>query len=113
MNNKFLLAHEVKLLIKDLDGLILLLPRKEFVLKNKLQEDLYELLELIYFTNYLSVKERALYQKKILTKVSMIDYYIERCFNNKYLSEKQVLSFSRKLLKINKMIMGWINGSKT
>ena len=39
----------------------------------------------------------------------MLDFYLERCYVNKYLSKKQVLSRIDKLSIIIKMVYGWMN----
>lgn len=111
MKDNFLLPKEIKLFLESLDEMIVNLPRKEQLIKNRFYQDSYDLLELVYLANQVNGKERIKYQKNMLSKISMIDYYLERCFKNKYISEKQALSKSRHLLKINKMICGWIHGS--
>ena len=38
----------------------------------------------------------------------MIDFYIERCLKSKYINNKVCEKMSKDLLKITKMIYGWI-----
>ena len=45
------------------------------VLKTKILEEFYEILELIYFVNRLEVRKRKYYQNKILAKISLLDYF--------------------------------------
>ena len=38
----------------------------------------------------------------------MLDYYLERSYNNKYISEKVCINKCNQLSKITKLINGWI-----
>lgn len=108
-----MIIREVKAFIESLDKILINLPRREVVLKERFKKDSYDLLELVYMANQMEVKDRQHYQRQCLTKISMLDYYLEVCFKKKYMSEKQVLKRSRKLLQINKMMYGWIYESKS
>ena len=113
MKDKLLIIREVKAFIESLDEILINLPRREVVLKERFKKDSYDLLELVYMANQVELKDRHIYQRQCLTKISMLDYYLEVCFKKKYMIEKQVLKRSRKLLQINKMMYGWIYESKS
>ena len=65
------------------------------------------MLYLVYRCNYNSNKKEE-YYKDILSNISMLDFYLERCLKNKYISSKSCEKLSKDLLKITKMIYGWI-----
>lgn len=111
MKDKLLIVREIKSFIESLDEALINLPRREVVLKERFKKDSYDLLELVYMVNQMEL--RHIYQRQCLTKISMLDYYLEVCFKKKYMSEKQVLKRSRKLLQMNKMMYGWIYESKS
>lgn len=95
----------------SLDNLIINYPRKENVIKDRLFNDSLDILYLIYKANY--SKDRRNIQIEILSKISMLDFYLERSLKNKYISEKQCLKKSNQLLTITKMVHGWIKSDKS
>ena len=52
---------------------------------------------------------KVTYQIKALGKINKLDFYLERAYKLKYISEKQLLSKADELGKINKMIYAWCN----
>ena len=111
MHNDFLIVKNMKNFIMSLDNIVINYPRKEKVIKDKLYNDSLDILYLIYLAN--NSKDRKNIQIKILSKISMLDFYFERSLKNKYLSEKQCLKMTNKLLIIHKMILGWIKSAES
>ena len=112
MNDKFKIAKYIKEFIILLDDFLLNYPKKYFELRNRLVNDTYSLLELVYSANYTVLNMRKSIQIKALMKVNLIDFYIEESFRKRIISEKQSLRLSNKLLNINKMIYSWIDSEK-
>ena len=79
------------------------------VIKNRILNDSLDILEHIYLANYHkdSLKKRDI-QMIILSKISMLDFYLERSYENKYISEKVCINKCNHLVKIIKMINNWI-----
>ena len=75
-------------------------PKKSYVLRDKIEKTSYEVLELIYYTNMIS--ERLDYQKRILAKISVLDYYLELSYGRKFISLKKMNQGSRMLETIKK-----------
>lgn len=96
----------MKLYILSLDKYLDNFPRKERELKNKIINNSFEILELIYLTNLIDNKECN--QKKIIAKLNVLDFCFEKSFKNKYLSEKQFNKVVNDLTKISKMVFGWM-----
>lgn len=86
MHNDFLIVKNMKNFIMSLDNIVINYPRKENVIKDRLYNDSLDILYLIYLAN--NSKDRKNIQIKILSKISMLDFYFERSLKNKYLSEK-------------------------
>lgn len=108
--DRFLISKYMKEFINNIDKIIINIPNKERVIKDKLYITSYNILYLIYKANYTSNKSiRYNICLDILANINMLDYYLERCYMNKYLSKKQVLSRIEKLTTITKMIYGWMN----
>lgn len=114
MNDKFKITKETKLFILNLNDFIINVPRKDYIIRNKLYDTSLDLLYKIYLAN--NTKDNKLkltIQTEIVSQISLIDYYIEHSYINKYINEKQCLKKINHLNKIRNMIYGWINASKT
>lgn len=105
MNENFLIAKHIKEFINSLDDIIINYPKREYELRNRLVNYVYDLLELVYLANNSDNKKK--YHSEILSKISMIDYYLERSYRKKIISEKVCLNRSNKLIVITKMIYKW------
>ena len=100
MYEKLEVVNDIKKTIFYLDKIIVNFPRTEKVLKDKISNTYYEVLELIYFSNLLDVKDRIVYQKRIISKIKMIDFYFKMALDKKYISYKRYLKIGNYLLNI-------------
>ena len=112
MNDKFKIARYVKDFIILLDDFLLNYPKKYFELRNRLVNDSYTLLELVYKANYQDLFNRKPIQIEALMKINLLDFYLEESFKKKIISEKQCLKLSNRLLTINKMLYKWMMDEK-
>ena len=111
--DKFKLALLVKKLILESDTLLSNIPKHDYYNKNKIKDDITNLLYLIYLANNtLDTNSRLKYQYDILARISMIDFYLERAYILKYISEKQLYNYTKKLEVIIKMTKGWIKSNE-
>ena len=108
MNKEFYIAISIKKFINNLDEMIINIPNKERYLKYKIKKDAFNLLENVYLANYNDLVNRKEHQKVILTKISMLDYYLEYLYRKKYISHKMCENKCDYLLEIKKMIYKWI-----
>ena len=51
MNERFLVVKYIKEFIFSIENLLINLPRKELLVKNRIMNDLYDILEFIYIAN--------------------------------------------------------------
>lgn len=112
MYEKLKIINDIKKTIFYLDKIIINFPKTEKVLRDKISNTYYEVLELIYFSNLLEVKDRIIYQKKIISKIKMIDFYFKVACDKKYISYKKYLKIGNFLLNIIKQLYGWIRYEK-
>ena len=111
--DKFKLALLVKKLILESDTLLSNIPKHDYYNKNKIKDDITNILYLIYLANNtLDTNSRLKYQYDILARISMIDFYLERAYILKYISEKQLYNYTKKLEVIIKMTKGWIKSNE-
>ena len=89
MNNKFLLANEIKNFILSLDSILINYPKKDIIIKKRIINTSFELLELVYLANNkIDNKENIKYE--CLSKISMIDFYFEYSYKKNYISLKNL-----------------------
>ena len=109
-NERFNLAIKVKKFILLIDDIVINYPKKYYVIKDRLLNTCYDLLELIYRANYSNNKED--YKFDILTRISIIDFCLEESLDKKIISERKLLSITNNLREITKMVYGWLDESK-
>ena len=105
--NDFKIVKNIKLFIYSIDNIVINIPNKDRVIKERLYNTSYDILYLVYRCNYKSENKNE-YYKDILSNISMLDFYLERCLKNKYINNKVYEKLSNNLLIIMKMIYGWI-----
>lgn len=106
--DKFLILKTIKNFILDLEKILLTFPKKDMLSRQYIYEDSLGLLELIIKANYetdSSFKHK--YQIEAMSKVSKLDFYLERAYKLGYINEKQCSSKKEVLLRVNKMIFAW------
>lgn len=112
MKEDLKIASSFKKTILYFDKIIINFPRNEYVLKDKIKSNSYEILELIYLANTLNKEDRIIYQKKIISKIKMIDFYFKVSLDKKYISYKKYTKVGNALLNNLKQIYGWIKYEK-
>ena len=81
MKNEFLIVKNIKEFIVSLDNFLNNYPRKEYELRNRLVNTSYDLLELVYRSNY-----KKDYLDRISSLISMLDFYLELSFKKKIIN---------------------------
>lgn len=109
--DRFKVINNIKSFIDYLDKILVNYPKTSFNLQKRLENTSYDLLELVYLTNI--IHDRLNNQKIIISKISMLDYYLEISYNKKYISFKKFNYLVNKLDIIKKMIIGWINSGSS
>lgn len=113
VNEKFLIVKNIKSFILGLEKIIMTFPKKDLISRSLVYNDSLDLLELIVKANYENnIELKHNYQISALAKISKIDFYLERAYKLKYISEKQVINKTSELRKISKMIFVWCRNEK-
>lgn len=105
-NNDFKILSKYKEFLLELDNVLENVPRKDMFYKDKIKEVGIELLNEIIESSYSD--DKLSYFASIKTKISVIDFELERFYNKKYISLKAVNSLGLKLVEINKMLKGFL-----
>lgn len=91
-----------------LESLLVTFPKKDMFSKNMVYNDALDLLELVTKANYESrIDYKRCFQIEAMSKINKIDFYLERAYKLKYISERQLIKNVNELAKINKMIYVW------
>ena len=99
----------MKIFIINLNNILINYPKKELVLKTRMINTSYDILELINLCNLDSKKDNF---NILLSKIYMLDFYLEVSYKNKYINEKICNNKALELERIKKMIYGWIKNIK-
>ena len=111
--NDFKILKKVKEYILFLESVLANFPKKDLLSKNVIYNVALDVLYCVLKANYSKdYQERREYQKEILVLLNMLDFYIERGFKHKYLSENGLKKNSNKLIELNKMMYGWIKSER-
>ncbi len=110
MKDNFKIIINIKKTILYLDKVLINFPNNEKVLKDKIGSTMYDVLELTYLAN--EVSDRYLYQKKIIVKIKMLDFYLKISCDKKYISYKKYIKISNYLLDILKSLYSWAKYEK-
>ena len=112
-SEKFLIVKQIKKFILDIEKLLINFPNKDYISKDLFYSEALSLLELVYTANEVSnINDKKDIQIQVLSKLNMLDFYLERAYKKKYISEKQCLSKSNELAGISKMVYGWIKNDR-
>lgn len=107
--DKFMVVNETKKFIVYVNEILINYPRKCYVLKDKIESTSYDVLELIYLTNM--IEDRLYNQKIIISKISMLDFYLEISYKKEIISLKKLNQGCRLLDVIRKLMYGWVNSN--
>lgn len=108
-NNKLIVIRKVKEFCLDIDNLIINFPKKEYVIKEKILVDLLSILEDVIYINYVKVRSNVVeYKFKLLTKISMLDFYFEYLFKKNIINQKVFNKLGKGLNEISRLIYGWL-----
>ena len=110
--DNFIIIKSIKKLIIDLDSILKVFPNKEKVLRDNIKKTSYEILELCYEFNGLPIKsfykERKILEYKVLSKISILYFYLEESYVLGYISESNTKRKSKELLSIYSKMKGLI-----
>lgn len=111
--DKFKLVMKIKTFILESEKILENIPRYDFYNRDKFRDDITEVLHLVYLANTITnIEDKKKYQQDIFSRLSMIDFYLERAYVYEYISEKQLYNYSKKLEEIIKMTKGWMNSNE-
>ena len=109
-HEKLLIASNTRKTIRYIERTIVNIPNKHMVLKNKIIESCYSILEHIYRANIFQDIED---KKEIIVKINMLNFYLEEALRKELITPKKFESYVKHLIEIDKMTRSWFNYEKS
>ena len=108
-SDKLLIIKKFKLFMINCESILQNIPKKDFIGREMFYKECSSTLELMFYTNNLKnieLKQETI--SRIIAKISLIDFYIERLYKLKHISFKACRKMINELNEITKMLSGWI-----
>ena len=84
-------------------------PNEYKVLKCKIVDSCYKILEWIYRANVFQEKSD---KKEVIVQIQMLNFYLEEALRKDLLSNKKFLNYTNHLLELDKMVRSWFKYEK-
>ena len=105
-HEKLLIASTTRKTIRYIERTIVNIPNKHMVLKNKIIESCYSILENAYRANiFQDIDDK----KEIIVNINMLNFYLEEALRKKLITSKKFESYVKHLIEIDKMTRSWFN----
>lgn len=108
MEDKLIIIKEYKLFINRYEKLVINLNNNYKDIKARIINTMYSILEDIYYTNLLDLNKRKNFQRKIIVKIKMLDFYFYKLFKYKVILESNYKKINLNLITILKLLFGWM-----
>lgn len=106
---KFKVIQFVRELIMYIDKNLENFPKKDIELKNRLRNNSYDLLEIMYLANSSkNIEKKTELLEEVIAKVKVIDFLINLCYEKEIINGKKYMKFGSKIDDILKYTLGWI-----
>ena len=106
---KFKVIDFIRKLILNLDNLLDNFPRKDIELKNRIRQNSYDLLELVYEANVSSnIENKKRLLEKSIAKIKIVDFLVNICYDKQIINSKKYIKFGNSIEDIIKYLTGWI-----
>ena len=105
----FIIARQARKTLRFIEKNTENFPNKYLILKNKIIESCYNILEWIYRANiFQDINDK----KEICVQVQMLNFYLEEALRKDILTNKKFLNYTSHLLELDKMTRSWFNYEK-
>ena len=109
MNSNFALLNNTKKTIAFINKQLVNYPKSEVVLKQNIEKNMYEIIELIFSYSINDVERiKIKFLKDLIIKLSMLDFYIAISFEKRIISKKKFESTSMFIVEIRKIAYGLV-----
>ena len=110
IHENFIIARSARKTLRFIEKNIHNFPNEYRVLKDRIINSCYDILEGIYRANiFQNINDK----KEICVKIRMLNFYLEEALKKEILSNKKFISYSSHLLELDKMIRKWFTYEKS
>jgi len=107
MNSNFNLLNKTYKMIEYFDEILNNLPKKEYILKQKIEKALYESIECLFAYNINTMPRiKDKYLKDYLVKIAMLNFYSNIGYHKKAIAKRRFIVLGRKYAELTKMTYG-------
>ena len=109
-HEKFIIASSARKTIRYIEKNTINFPKQYTVLRDKIINSCYNILENIYRANVFQTIEL---KKEIIVQIRMLNFYLEESLRKDLLTSKKFYSYGSHLLELDKMVRAWFNYEKS
>ena len=106
MSDNLLISRHVRKTIEYIEKNIYNFPNSHKVLKDRIINACYDILENVYRAN---VDNSIEPKKEAIVQIKMLNFYFKQAFDKELITKKKFMSYGRYLAEIHDMLYGWIN----
>ena len=109
IHENLIIAREARKTIRYIEKNTENFQNKNRILKDRIIDSCYNILENIYRANLFQDKND---KKEIIVNIQMLNFYIEEALRKDLLTNKKFISYTNHLLQIDKMVRSWFKYEK-
>ena len=110
MEDNLIIARNVRKTINYIEKNIYNFPNEYKVLKERIINSCYDILENVYRAN---VNQKREYKDEVLVQIKMLNFFLKQALDKELITKKKLLSYGNHLTEIHNMVYGWCNYEKS
>ena len=110
MQDNLLIARNVRKTIEYVEKNIYNFPNEYKVLKERIINSCYDILENVYRAN---VNQKREYKDEVLVQIKMLNFYLKQALDKELITKKKFLSYGNHLTEIHNMLRSWCGYEKS
>lgn len=104
MQDSLLIARNVRKTINYIEKNIYNFPNEYKVLKERILNSCYDILENVYRAN---IDQDIKFKREALVQIKLLNFYLKQALDKELITKKKFLSYGNHLLEIHNMISSW------
>ena len=110
IKNRLIIERVARKTVRYIEKNTINFPKEYKVLRDKIIDSSYTLLENIMRANIFQEVE---YKKEIIVQIQILNFYLEEAYIKNILTEKKLISYTNHLIEIDKMVKSWFSYEKS